>query len=71
MYLFIANDSALSRFFPGIELNRMLVNSRIFALIWPLFSGIITLRKSARVCRSVPSFFMNGFDLCDVYLLVT
>ena len=67
MYLFIANDSALSRYFPGIELNRILANSRIIALIWPLFSGIITLRKFARVCRSVPSFFMNGFDLCDVY----
>ena len=67
MYLFIANDSALSRYFPGIELNRILGNSRIIALIWPLFSGIITLRKFARVCRSVPSFFMNGFDLCDVY----
>ena len=67
MYLFIANDFALLRYFPGIELNRILANIRIIALIWPLFSGIITLRKFARVCRSVPLFFMNGFDLCDVY----
>ena len=67
MYLFIANDSALSRYFPGTELNRILANSRIIALIWPLFSGITALRKFARVCRSVPSLFMNGFDLCDVY----
>ena len=67
MYLFITNDSALARYFPGTELNRILADSRIIALIWPLFSGIITLRKFARVCRSVPSLFMNGFDLCDVY----
>ena len=64
MYLFVANDSALSRYFPGIELNRIFANSMIIALIWPLSSGIITLRKFARVC---PSLFMNGFDLFDVY----
>ena len=67
MYLFIANETALSRYFPGIELNRILANSRIITLILPLFSGIITLRKFARVFRSDPSLFMNGFDLCDVY----
>ena len=64
MYLFIANDSALSRYFPVIELNRILANNLAGLL---LSSGIINLRKFARVCRSVPSFFMNGFDLCVVY----
>ena len=54
-------------FLVNMELNRIFANSRIIALIWPLFSGIITLRKFARVCRSVPLLFMNGFDLCDVY----
>ena len=66
MYLFIANDSALSRYFPGIELNRILANSRLL-LSFGLSFRESSLRKFARVCRSVPSLFMNGFDLCDVY----